>query len=150
MLAHLDAEVLCRLARACPSVVAMDASLWRRLSLTLFAQPWPPRPPAALGRLRVCSYRWLSASSARRALRWLYHEAGGAGAAGGALRELFCLELVGRNLDSKTLRLCVALWPRVRELSLRDVFVRDEWVSQLASLRHLETLHLDWNTVRTT
>lgn len=140
VLGLLDVASLCAATRACRALwrLGADASLWRHKSLTVCSRPWPSRPPAALRALRLCSYRWPSARRARRELAWLAEGLGSA--------EVQRLELVGRHLDRDTLRACFAMCSGVRELSLHDVHVQDAWMGELAALRDLEVLHLDWHT----
>ncbi|KAK3932856.1 F-box/LRR-repeat protein 2 [Frankliniella fusca] len=155
VLALLDVPSLCAASHALHGLglaldgALRDASLWRRASLTLCSPPWPPRPPAALRVLRVCSYRWRSAAHARTQLTWLGSGLGlGPGPGPGPGLRVQRLELVGRNLDDDTVRACLRLCagPALRELSLHDVLVRDSWLADLASLTQVEALHLDWHT----
>lgn len=141
MLGLLDVTSLCAATRSCGTLwqLGADASLWRRMSLTVCSRPWPSRPPAALRTLRLCSYRWPSARHARSELAWLAEGLGPA--------TVQRLELVGRELDRDTLSACLAMCTGVRELSLHDVHVHDAWMGELAGLQELEVLHLDWLTV---
>ncbi|XP_034238357.1 uncharacterized protein LOC117643536, partial [Thrips palmi] len=150
VLALLDVASLCAATRSCRALwqLGADASLWRRMSLTVCSRPWPSRPPAALRTLRLCSYRWPSSRHARREMAWLaegLRPAKPAKPEHSAQPAVQRLELVGRHLDRETLRACFAMCSGVRELSLHDVHVHDAWMAELASLSELEVLHLDWH-----
>lgn len=144
VLSYLDAESLCAAARSCRALraVSSEASLWRRLGLTLGALPWPPSRPRALHTLRVCSYHCPSSERAQRALAWL-----AGGASEGAPLPVRRLELVGRHLDADTVRASMQLCTTACELVLRDVHVQAEWLPALAAFDNLAAVLLDWHTV---